>query len=184
MTLLHYSQTHFLKDLELLDYTFPTPSQTLNFLKPHITPKTRFFGGAEWENMENDLSKVKIENRKYFCICLFTMVCADENMYAYFKENYEAFNSLTKYPKFGWLGFGINFEKPCYLIIAPKEINFDSIPELEIKEFIHHQFTISSHFLEDITPNQFFTVMINDIHFNCECEIFRRLLHCMKTELF
>ena len=183
MTLLHYSQTLFLKDLELLDFKFPTPGQALNFLRPHITPETRFFGGAEWENMENDLSQVKVENRKYFCICFFTMVCADENMYAHFRENYEAFNSLTNYPKFGWLGFGINFEKPCYLLTSPKEIDFESISEIEIKDFIHYQFEISSRFLGNISTKDFFTAMINDEHFNCENEVFRRLLNCMKSEL-
>lgn len=183
MTLLQYCQTLFLKDLGTLEFKCPNSHQTLGFSRPFITPTTKFFGGCEWENMENDLSKINVENRKYFCICLFTMVCADENMYAYFKENYELFSKKTNYPKFGWLGFGIHFEKPCYLLSTPKEVDFDSIPEIEIKDYILYQFTISSSFLGNITAKEFFTKMIDDEHFNCESEIFKKIVNNIKAGL-
>ena len=183
MTLLQYSQNLFLKDLQLLDFIYPIPFDINLDLRPFVYETTPFFGGSEWQNMESDLSKINEEHKKYFCICLFTMTCADQNMYSHFRSNYEFFYNRVRYPKFGMVGFGYAFERPCYLLIRPRELDFESIPELEIKDFIHQQFTISSHFLGGITPNDFFTAMINDIHFNCDTEIFRRILNCMKSEL-
>jgi hypothetical protein len=183
MTLLNYSQTHFLRDLQLLNCKVPGTNHILDYRILHINPSTKFFGGLEWENMQDDLSQIIVENRKYFCVCLFTMVCTDENMYANFKGDYESFNTITNYPKFGWLGFGINFEKPCYILTRPIEVDFESISELEIKDFIQYQITISSRFLGNITPVEFFTSMINDIDFNCESEIFRKILSSIKSIL-
>lgn len=183
MALLHYSQTHFLRDLRLLDFEYPNIYQTLDFTIPNITKNTRIFGGSKWEKQEIDLLEISLENRKYFCICLFFMVCIDENMYAHFKDEYEPFNRFTNYPKFGWLGSKIHLEKPCYLLIAPKDVNIESIPELEIKDFIHQQFTKSSQFLGNITPIAFFTAMINDEHFNCDSPVFQKILHSIKSEL-
>jgi hypothetical protein len=180
MTLLQYSQTLFLRDIQSLEFKFPDRYQTLDYTIPYITPNTRFFDRTDFENY---LSKNQIQFKEYFCICIFTMVCADETMHKYFRENYETFNLITRCPKFGTLGFGILFDEPCFLLTAPKEIDFDSIPKLEIKDFIHYQFDISSQFLGDISPNKFFTAMINDIHFNCECEIFRKILFYIKSEL-
>lgn len=183
MTLLQYSQTLFLKDLQSLDFIYPLPIDIDIELRPYVYETTPFFGGSGWQNMESDLSKIKEEHKKYFCICLFTMTSADQNMHSHFRSNYEFFYNKVRYPKFGIVSFGYAFEKPCYLLTKPIEVDFESIPELEIKDFIHHQFTISSNFLRDITPKQFFTEMINDIHFNCEIEIFRKILFYIKLEL-
>jgi hypothetical protein len=183
MTLLQYSQTLFLKDLQSLDFIYPHPIDIDLELRPYVYETTPFFGGSGWQNMESDLSIINDEHKKYFCICLFTMTSADQNMYSHFRSNYEFFYNKVKYPKFGIVSFGYAFEKPCYLLTRPTEVDFESIPELEIKDFIHHQFTISFNFLRDITPKQFFTAMINDIHFNCECEIFKKILNCIKSEL-
>jgi len=183
MTLLQYSQTLFLKDLKSLDFIYPLPIDIDIELRPYVYETTPFFGGSGWQNMESDLSKINDEHKKYFCICLFTMTSADQNMYSHFRSNYEFFYNKVKYPKFGIVSFGYAFEKPCYLLTRPTEVDFELIPELEIKDFIHHQFTISSHFLRDITSNEFFTAMINDIHFNCEIEIFRKILFYIKLEL-
>ena len=183
MTLLHYSQTLFLRDLQSLKFIYPIPFDIDLESRPFVNKTTPFFGGNGWQNMESDLSNINEEHKKYFCICLFTMTSADQNMYSHFRSNYEFFYNRLKYPKFGFFGFGIAFERPCYLLTRPKEINFDSIPELEIKDFIHHQFKTSSHFLGNITSKDFFTQMIGDIHFNCECDIFRRILFYIKLEL-
>jgi hypothetical protein len=183
MTLLQYSQTLFLRDLKSLGFSYPHSIDIDLELRPFVYVTTPFFGGGNWLNMEVDLSEINEDHKKYFCICLFTMTSADQNMYSHFRSNYEFFYNKVRYPKFGIVGFGYAFEKPCLLLTKPTEVNFESIPEFEIKEFIHHQFTISSHFLGDITPNEFFTAMINDVDFNCECEIFRRILNCIKSEL-
>jgi hypothetical protein len=183
MTLLKYSQTLFLRDLQSLEFIYPLSIDIDLALRPFVNKTTPFFGGSGWQNMESDLLNINEEHKKYFCICLFTMTSADQNMYSHFRSNYEFFYNKVKYPKFGIVSFGYAFEKPCYLLTRPTEVDFELIPELEIKDFIHHQFTISSHFLRDITSNEFFTAMINDIHFNCEIEIFRKILNCIKLEL-
>ena len=183
MTLLQYIQNLFLKDLQLLDFIYPIPFDIDLELRPFVNNTTPFFGGNGWHNMESDLSQINEEHKKYFCICLFTMTSADQNMYSHFRSNYEFFYNNLKYPKFGFFSFGIAFERPCSLLTAPKEIDFESIPEIEIKDFIHYQFEISSRFLKNISTKDFFTSMINDKDFNCNTEIFRRILNCMKSEL-
>jgi hypothetical protein len=185
MTLLDYSKHQFLADLNKLPFYFPNAGQTLDFSRPFINENTRFFGSYAWENIKDDLINIEVENHKYLCICLFAMVCADENMYHNYKDNYEIFNRKTNYPKFAYLGFGINFIPPCFLLKKPTEleIDFNSIPEIEIKDFIHYQLTISNHFLNNISPNEFFTAMINDVNFNCECEIFKKIRNSIITAL-
>ena len=183
MTLLQYSQTLFLRDLQSLKFIYPPSSDIDLALRPYIYETTAFFGGSCWRNMESDLSKINEAHKKYFCICLFTMTSADQNMHSHFRSNYEFFYNKVRYPKFGIVSFGYAFEKPCYLLTQAKEVGFDSIPELEIKDFINYQFTISSHFLGEITPKEFFTAMINDIHFNCNCEIFEKIRNSIITVL-
>lgn len=61
MTLLQYCQILFLKDLGSLEFKNPNSHQTLCFSRQLITPTKKKFGGSEWENMENYLSKINVD---------------------------------------------------------------------------------------------------------------------------
>lgn len=183
MTLLEYSRTEFSNDLSKLRFTHPNKHQALNNTLTYIKTSTKFFGGIRWDNVENDLANIALENRKYFCLCLFILVSIDENMYTHFRENYDAFYKRTKYPKFGWLGLGPHIEKPCYLLQAPKNIDYQNIPESQINEFIHDLFQNSVSILGQISVKIFFTTLVNDPDFECEIQIFKMIKKSIKSEL-
>jgi hypothetical protein len=177
MTLLEYSKKQFLIDLESLQKNeFET--------KPDLTSKALFFGGSQWENFKNDISKIDIKNRDKFCVCLFTMTSADQNAHSHFPELLPNWLQYFKYPKFGGYSFGPYFEKVNYLLDVPvaHEINFDTISQEQINEFIISQFQDGCSVLGN-QLNDFFQKMVNDPDFNSNTDIFSKIKEGIVTIL-
>jgi roadblock/LC7 domain-containing protein len=184
MTLNNYATAHFLTDLNTLPKDRPNPS-LLND-NDRADRNTYFFGGQEWSNCESNLSKIIPNHKKYFALCLFTMVCADQTMFTYYRGNYTNFRRLIVYPKFGWTGFGYHFEGPKYLLTVPVNfgVDFSEITNEELDEFIANQFSIAKSFMPPgVSVNEFFTNMLNDVDFYAETDIFVRLKASMLKNL-
>lgn len=175
-----YAKQQFLNDINTLKLERP------NFLilkaDDRADSNTRFFGGKEWEHYNLNISNVELSNRKYFCLCLFAMVCADQNMFANHNKHYYEFRKTFTYPKFGWTGFGMHFEKPSFLLSVPSKagVDFSSITTEELNEFVADQFKQAKSFLPKTLPVwDFFKDMINDIDFKSDTDIFKRLVNAM-----
>ena len=184
MSLNSYASVLFLTDLKTLPKDRPNPALLTD--NDRADRNTSFFGGQEWSNCESNLSKIIPNHKKYFALCLFTMVCADQTMFTYYRESYNAFRQKIVYPKFGWTGFGFHFEGPKYLLTVPVNfgVNFTDITNDELDEFISSQFTIAKSFMPaGVSVKEFFTNMLNDVDFYADTDIFVRLKASMLKNL-
>lgn len=180
MTLNKYAKQQFLHDLNTLKSE--RPNSTILEVDARADSETRFFGGKEWEHYNLNISNIDIPNRKYFCLCLFAMVSADQNMFANHNEHYHNFRKMFIYPKFGWAGFGMHFEKPSFLLSVPSQagVDFSEINTEELNEFVVDQFKQAKSFLpKSLSVWDFFKDMINDVDFKSDTDIFRRLVDAM-----
>lgn len=164
MSLMHYIQTNFTRDLKSMKYI------------EH--GGRRFFGGREWANFKDDTNQISNESLAYFSFSLFTMICADQNMYTNFRFAYAKWEKRTKsiYPKFGWPGFSEHHEKPEFLLTIPEKngVDFDKITQDDIEEFV--KFNLSVSLVEfGIDTKVFFLTMVEDVDFNFENKIFKDL---------
>ena len=174
MPLVHYAGEHFVRDASLLN------TNRCNTIAESILNDldTRFFGGHHWEKYLQDTAHVLQGNLAYYCFCLFTMTCADQNMYAHFREKYSEFRNRFRYPKFGWCGFGSHCEAPRYLLDIPciqHDIDFNVITDTEIEEFLKSQYSILDGIFGAEFRRIFFREMLNDDGFYAECGVFKRL---------
>ena len=174
MTLLEYSRQQFLIDLNRVSKT--TYDNIATELSPHIDSTTNFFGNYRWENYENDVMNVAIENRDKFCTCLFTMTSSDQHAHAKFPNLLPVWLRHFEYPKFGYCGTGPHFEPVNYLLDVPAAhgINFDSISQEHIDEFLTSQFDSGRLVLGD-QLYFFFQTMLEDPDFYSDTEIFRKI---------
>jgi hypothetical protein len=164
MGLMNYILTGFIGDLNMIIYT--------------ESDGRKFFGGPEWKNFNEDTKHVKKENLAYFCFCLFSMVCSDQNMYSNFRFAYPKWVKRTQklYPKFGWAGFGEHHEKPRFLLTVPEKHGTDMsiITENDIREFVEYNLKVS---MEEfgIDTKMFFKTMIEDKDFTANVLVFEML---------
>lgn len=128
---------------------FPADLQRLQFKKPsnylqkesesfRIDDNTIYFGGKDWENLEQDIRHISKGNRSFFCMSLFTITTIDLTFFTHFQEHYQEFRNKTNYPKFGWSGFGPHYENPRKLIEIPLEKGLIDRTDIEanLKEYI------------------------------------------------
>ena len=183
MSLLQYYKNQFPVDLETIGYEFPSEIHLNESVHQTIDLNTRFFGGLEWENYTDDISQIDTANVKYFCVCLFMIVSIDENYFSHFKPKYIPFRRISNYPKFGWIGLGLHFEKPCLLINKPNinGVDFENITDSEINEFLNFYFA-NANFL-NIDQSEFLESMINDEDFQCTSGIGIRILYFIQRVL-
>jgi len=178
MTLLQYSKTQFFNDLKLLQ--FSKPNDIILKHNPYFNERTVFFGGREWSNFNQDINHVSDTNKGYFCICLFSMVSADQNIQRHFTNLIDRWDEKFKYPKFGDNGFGRPNEKVKYLLQIPEQngVDFDGISDTEIQEYFcaHYQ---NGRIILDENVERFFNIMLEDVDFNFESNIFSRFRRIM-----
>lgn len=161
---MQYIQTNFSRDLKKLVYT-------------NVEGRL-FFGGAGWEMYSEDTRNIPVENLAYFCFCLFSMVCADQNMHSNFRFAYADWERKTKaiYPKFGWKGFSEHNEKPFYLLSVPERngVDFNVITDEDLKHFVDYNLKVSlAEF--GIVNELFFKAMVEDVDFSNNIEVFNKL---------
>lgn len=178
MTLLKYSQAQFFNDLKSLQ--FSKPNDIILKHNPYFNERTVFFGGRVWSNFNQDINHVSDKNKGFFCICLFSMVSADQNIYAHFPNLINEWSRQFQYPKFGWCGFGEHFEKVKFLLQIPEQngVDFDVISDTELQEYFCAQYQNGRIILGDIVEH-FFNIMLEDVDFNFESNIFSRFRRIM-----
>lgn len=141
MTPEEYFTNEFHKDLSTITFYSPNQAILKNPTAFHLDANTVFFGGKEWEKLEDDIAFINRENYQHFFLCLFITISIDLTMYTYYRSCYRVFRNRMCYPKFGWCGFGPHFENPCKLLdipyqkgfIDPKAIDLEAAADLFIK---------------------------------------------------
>lgn len=182
MALINYSRTTFLNDLSVLQFT--RPNRIVIEMNANFNDKTIFFGGRQWSDFQQNINHVLPQNRAYFCLCLFTLVSADQNIHAHFPNLIKAWDRRFSYPKFGWCGFGAHFEKVRYLLQIPEQngIDFNIITEQELQDyFCFHYQTGKTELDQNI--NSFFRIMLEDADFDFNSDIFSKLKEIMIDSL-
>lgn len=116
---------------QYLNNQFPTDLRTLQFTSPNqviqenlelfqVDQQTIFFGGQDWSNFEQNIAQIEQDNLNWFFLCLFTITTIDVILFTHFQAYYPVFRGATRYPKFGWTGFGVHFENPKKLLTVPE----------------------------------------------------------------
>lgn len=154
MTLFEYKETHFLKDLSLLKYSKPKHFLLDLLASLEIDENTRFFGGSNWNNFEEDIENVDECNYNNFFLCLFTMSIIDRTIFTYFRDIYPEFKKRTEYPKFGWCGLGHHFEDSKMLVDIPFQKGFLNIEEIDVDAYTSYFFHEVTSIGEYISPNE------------------------------
>jgi len=168
MNLKKYLKNQFLTDFRTLN--FEKPNQTIQEHPEayRIDSDTVYFGGSDWKNIKNDIIRIDKNNLEFFFLCLFTVSIIDLTMFKYFGVKYGVFRNKTRYPKFGWSGFGPHYENPKKLLLIPlkeKIVDFSHINE-HINEYVDLFIDECTDFFSKNTPeietNDFISSMLND----------------------
>jgi hypothetical protein len=117
-----YYKEKFPQELEKLTYHHPNSVISKDPESFKIDQETKFFGGMNWENFDDDLGRIK-ENKSEFVFFLFTITMIDVIMFSHFQDQYQDYRKQTKYPKFGWVGFGPHYENPKMILLKSEQKN-------------------------------------------------------------
>jgi hypothetical protein len=125
----NYFYGGFLQQIEQLSFSRPN-----HVLRSHLDDDSLvFFGGRDWCHVSNDLARIPLQDRARFVLSLFMVTLTDQCLHCYMPAAYAEWRSKTKYPKFGWAGFGVHYENPFKLLWAPEReqlVNPDEVIEL------------------------------------------------------
>ena len=135
MALVEYRNQQFNADLNGMNFIIPNEVILSNPSDFNLDEYTVFFGKQDWENLNIDIDHIEEENYKYFFLCLFTITIIDLTVFKYFNEQYNAFREITKYPKFGWCGFGPHYENPRKILDLPAEEGYLNIDVINLDEY-------------------------------------------------
>jgi len=173
--------------------TFPKHHALLNCSQPNRIERdimqdssVVFFGGPDWSNVADDLSKIPYDDRPRFVLSLFMVVLADQCLYTYQRDAYSVWRRMTNYPKFGWSGFGSHNENPLKILWAPeREEAMSARSTIDMmSSFVDFFLTETNKFFTENLPNvnlsDYFNAMRQDAEYAFdEGEIVR----CFKNEL-
>jgi hypothetical protein len=184
MTLNEYFKTTFADDLAKMNF-LPVPDRclecsslkasTYQICNKGVDKYTVFFGGKEWENINQDIKYITKENLEYFFICLFTIITIDTGIYTYYQKYYHQFREKTLYPKFGGfrIGFGISayYVNPRKILEIPESYGFINTGNINryvdeyVNTFIYecNEFFINNEI--EIDTNDFMTDLLTDSQF-------------------
>ena len=133
-----------------------------------------FFGGRDWESVAEDLSRIPAEDRPNFVFSLFMITLADQCIFTHNQDAYAAWGSQTKYPKFGWSGFGPHHQNPLKVLWAPERerlVDSDRVMELMptfVEFFLTEVRGYFSKHLVTVDPDIFFQAIKGDDAFSFE----------------
>ncbi len=123
--------------------------------------------GHDWESDCKRLEKISKEKRKYFLFCLYFTVLVDQAVYTYYRNNYQEFQKLTKYPKFCH-GLSQFQKNPRKILCSPVDNGFVdkneilSIIEEGINLFIDEVVDFSQNYFKYINVKDFFNNLLYD----------------------
>lgn len=69
-----------------------------------------------WASIVEQIKDLKDEEKLNFILSFFMMVLTDQCLYTYFSGSYRAWREGTRFPKFGWHGYGPHNENPFELL--------------------------------------------------------------------
>lgn len=149
-------------EVEMHDYfysVFPGQLKLLSYMTPperfremHRLDNTLFFGGADWENVVADLSKIPEEDRSRFIFSLFMIIMTDQALFTYSRNDYDQWQMEINFPKFVWFGYDKHNENPFKLFWAPENIGLVDINNIigEMPNFVNFLFDESIGLLGEI----------------------------------
>ena len=152
-----YYNTKFRQDLDKFFATIPDES------KYHEDRQNKLIFSIQYERLTPTFKHLHFldkDGKEYFGVALFFTILIDMVCYTHFKNYYEKFQLLTRYPKF--IG---NCRSLCHLHYHPKDI-FEAMNRKSPKNFESLLFNIK--FLEavaiiKIETTEFLTEYLNDI---------------------
>jgi hypothetical protein len=171
---------HIMKLKEYLKNQFPADLARLKFQKPNsviqnnpdsfnIDQYTIYFGGMNWKNIDQDIKHIDKEFYEHFFLCLFTITIIDLTIFSHFRDYYSIFRNKTRYPKFGWSGFGPHYENPKKLLDIPFQKSLLRIDKIDIEEYVQLFISETNSFLESnlnqIKTVDFFNSLLTDKDF-------------------
>lgn len=172
MNLNQYLHNQFPTDLTKLKFEKPSSSIQTNLDSFKIDQYTIYFGGADWENIELDIQKIDNENFEHFFLCIFTITIIDLTIFTHFSDCYNVFRDHTRYPKFGWSGYGTHYENPKKLLDISVKKGFLNLDRINLEEYIDLFYDETSLFLKSklhqVTPEDFFRALLSDKDFQIE----------------
>lgn len=169
MKLNEYLKNQFPNDLEKLKFQKPNSVIQNNPDSFNIDQYTIYFGGMNWENMDNDINHINEEFYEHFFLCLFTITIIDLTMFSHYKNYYDVFRNKMRYPKFGWSGFGPHYENPRKLLDIPFQKGLLKIEKIDLDEYIDLFISETNSFLRSnlnqIRTEDFFNSLLTDKDF-------------------
>jgi hypothetical protein len=168
---------------EYLKNQFPADLARLKFQKPNFVIQNKpdsfntdqytiYFGGMNWENIDQDIKHIDKEFYEHFFLCLFTITIIDLTIFSHFRDYYSIFRNKTRYPKFGWSGFGPHYENPKKLLDIPFQKSLLRIDKIDIEEYVQLFISETNSFLESnlnqIKTVNFFNSLLTDKDFQID----------------
>jgi hypothetical protein len=190
MNLNQYLHNQFPADLTNLKFIKPNSVIQNNLDSFNIDQYTIYFGGADWENIELDIQTIDNEHFDHFFLCLFTITIIDLTIFTHFNDCYNVFRSYTRYPKFGWSGYGPHYENPKKLLDIPIKKGFLNIDRINLEEYIDLFYDETSLLLKSklhqVTPEKFFSALLSDKDFqigeNEENSLYSRIILALREK--
>ena len=169
MKLKEYLKNQFSADLARLKFQKPNFVIQNNPDSFNTDQYTIYFGGMNWENIDQDIKHIDKEFYNHFFLCLFTITIIDLTIFSHFRDYYSIFRNKTRYPKFGWSGFGPHYENPKKLLDIPFQKSLLRIDKIDIEEYVQLFISETNSFLESnlnqIKTVNFFNSLLTDKDF-------------------
>ena len=169
MNLKDYLNQQFVYDLKELNYKQPNSVIKNNLESFNIDKYTIFFGGPNWKDINNDIKLIDKNNYENFFLSLFTIITIDLTFFTYFKDDYDYFRNTTRYPKFGWTGFGVHYENPIKILDVPQKLNLIDESKINYNEYSNLFYESLENYLKSfnnkINIQEFIEKLINDKDF-------------------
>jgi hypothetical protein len=169
MKLKEYLKNQFPADLARLKFQKPNSVIQNNPDSFNIDQYTIYFGGMNWKNIDQDIKHIDKEFYEHFFLCLFTITIIDLTIFSHFRDYYSIFRNKTRYPKFGWSGFGPHYENPKKLLDIPFQKSLLRIDKIDIEEYVQLFISETNSFLESnlnqIKTVDFFNSLLTDKDF-------------------
>ena len=128
-----------------------------------------FFAGLCADLLVENSRNIQKEFYEHFFLCLFTITIIDLTIFSHYRDHYSIFRNKTRYPKFGWSGFGPHYENPKKLLDIPFQKGLLRIDKIDMDEYVQLFISETNFFLESnlnqIKTVDFFNSLLTDKDF-------------------
>lgn len=146
-TIKDYYNNDFRADIKRIDFNDGSPTMQ------------GYFKQESWlKAVESITDKTE---RVYFAFSMLITIATDQTMFTYFKGNYKQFETLTRYPKFGWHGLGPHNQNPFLLLLNPLEAGF--LAETDITPVVDEFCTLFVDEINDFTKNHMTNISTKEL---------------------